>query len=95
MNDQTSTEVKNINEETKTEYQNQQDPTKLLRLNKAGILDQARLRPHWDTLRATPSTVQEAVVNTRTKCTAAGLSKNNLKSISYTLSGEEVTDPRP
>ena len=56
MNDQTSTEVKNMNEETKTEYQNQQDPTKLLRLNKAGILDQARLRPHWETLLNAPTT---------------------------------------
>ena len=51
----------------------------------AGILDQARLRPHEDTLRKPTLTTQEAIINTISKCTSAGLSENTIKSISYTL----------
>jgi hypothetical protein len=80
MNDQTSTEVKNMNEKTNTQDQTQQDPIKLLRLNKAGILDEARLRPHSATSTPTLQSpnIEQEIIKTIVKCTQQDCHKEPL-----------------
>ena len=53
----------------------------------AGILDQARLRPHSATSTPTPQSpnIEQEIIKTIVKCTASGLSDSSFRSISYTL----------
>ena len=53
----------------------------------AGILDQARLRPHFtaSTPTSQPPNIEQEIIKTIVKCTASGLSNGSLRSICYTL----------
>jgi hypothetical protein len=53
----------------------------------AGILDQARLRPHSTTSTPTLQSpnIKQEIIKTIVKCTAAGLSNGSIRSIFYTL----------